>query len=110
MLSQQVSGPRENADCQNGELQVVGDLGSLLAVITANAVNIQDNRGALGIANWIGDKLLLLAHLARPNTLAGSRRNIEQHYDAGNDMYRQFLDPSMTYSGAIHQPGTRLPS
>lgn len=50
---------------------MVGDLGRLLAVITANAVNIQCNRGALGVVNWVGDKLLLLSHLARSNTLSG---------------------------------------
>ena len=41
----------------------------------------------------------------RANTLEGSRRNIEEHYDAGNDMYRLFLEPTMTYSSGIHQPG-----
>ena len=44
----------------------------------------------------------------RANTLKGSRRNIEEHYDAGNAMYRLFLDPTMTYSSGIHQPGTAL--
>lgn len=44
--------------------------------------------------------------MRRPNTLAGSRKNIEAHYDAGNDMYRLFLDDSMTYSCALYrQPG-----
>lgn len=86
-------------------VQVSGDLGCLLAVVAGNAVNIQNSRGALSLVNWLGEKLLLLSHMARPNTLCGSRRNIEQHYDAGNDMYRLFLDPSMTYSGAIHAPG-----
>lgn len=36
---------------------------------------------------------------------AGSRRNIEEHYDAGNDMYRLFLDDTLTYSCGIHKPG-----
>jgi hypothetical protein len=33
---------------------------------------------------------------------AGSRKNIEEHYDAGNAMYMSFLDQSMTYSCGIH--------
>ena len=42
----------------------------------------------------------------RPNTLSGSRKNIEAHYDAGNDMYKLFLDESMTYScGIYNSPG-----
>lgn len=38
--------------------------------------------------------------------IEGSRRNIEEHYDAGNAMYRLFLDETMTYSSGIHRPGT----
>jgi cyclopropane-fatty-acyl-phospholipid synthase len=43
----------------------------------------------------------ILAHRARRNTKAGSRRNIEAHYDLGNDFYRLFLDETMTYSSAV---------
>ncbi|MDE2027490.1 MAG: class I SAM-dependent methyltransferase [Candidatus Omnitrophica bacterium] len=41
-----------------------------------------------------------LYHVWRPNTVAGSRSNIEKHYDLGNDFFRLFLDPGMTYSSA----------
>ena len=36
----------------------------------------------------------------RKNSLNGSRKNISHHYDLGNDLYKLFLDPSMTYSSA----------
>ncbi len=42
-----------------------------------------------------------LAHRVRRNTVRGSRRNIEAHYDLGNDLYRLFLDETMTYSSAV---------
>ena len=42
-----------------------------------------------------------LAHRARRNTITGSRRNIEAHYDLGNDFYRLFLDETMAYSSAV---------
>jgi cyclopropane-fatty-acyl-phospholipid synthase len=42
-----------------------------------------------------------LVHLCRANTKRGSRRNIAYHYDLGNDFYRLWLDPSMTYSSAL---------
>ena len=42
-------------------------------------------------------------HLARRNTLAGNRRNIQDHYDLGNDLYREFLDPTMMYSSGIFE-------
>ena len=42
-----------------------------------------------------------IAHLFRPNSRLGSRRNIRQHYDLGNDFYARWLDPTMVYSSAI---------
>jgi cyclopropane-fatty-acyl-phospholipid synthase len=44
-------------------------------------------------------------HLSRRNTLEGSKRNIAEHYDLGNDFYGLWLDPSMTYSSALFQSG-----
>ena len=41
-----------------------------------------------------------LGHLLRPNSVATSRRNIAEHYDLGNDFYKLWLDPTMTYSAA----------
>ena len=41
-----------------------------------------------------------VGHRLRHNSLITSRRNIEEHYDLGNDFYRLWLDPSMTYSSA----------
>ncbi|MEF8793088.1 cyclopropane-fatty-acyl-phospholipid synthase family protein [Thiohalorhabdus sp.] len=47
---------------------------------------------ALGARGW---------HWLRRNTPAGSRRNIRDHYDLGNDLFALFLDDSMTYSSGI---------
>ncbi len=85
------------------------ELGGLMAILVANAGNIEAGRGLLGVLNWAGSKLLYVSHLGRSNTHAGSRSNIEQHYDAGNDMYRLFLDETMTYSSGIYRPGVRNP-
>jgi len=51
-----------------------------------------------------------LAKLSRPfvqglhwlnrNTRKGSQKNIAAHYDLGNDLFEQFLDPTMMYSAA----------
>ncbi|MGO4361210.1 class I SAM-dependent methyltransferase [Terrabacter sp. RAF57] len=35
------------------------------------------------------------------NSLLGSRRNIEAHYDLSNDLFATFLDETMSYSSAI---------
>lgn len=51
-----------------------------------------------------------LAHWRRDNTKSGSRRNIAAHYDLGNALYKQWLDPTMTYSSAYFAtPGQSLP-
>jgi cyclopropane-fatty-acyl-phospholipid synthase len=44
-------------------------------------------------------------HLSRRNTLEGSKKNIAEHYDLGNDFYGEWLDPSMTYSSALFASG-----
>jgi cyclopropane-fatty-acyl-phospholipid synthase len=70
------------------------------------------NRERLGAAVY-GRRLRLaghrLWHLLRANTRVGARRNIEAHYDLGNDFYSLWLDPSMTYSAAVFEsPGDTL--
>ena len=47
----------------------------------------------------------LLLHWLNRNTKAGSRRNIEAHYDLGNAFYAAWLDPSMSYSSALFADG-----
>ena len=41
------------------------------------------------------------AHLFTRNTLHGSKKNIHAHYDLGNEFYKLWLDPTMTYSSAL---------
>jgi cyclopropane-fatty-acyl-phospholipid synthase len=63
------------------------------------------NRAALALgASWWQRPFSVprrVAHRLRRNTRAGARRNIAAHYDLSNDLYRLFLDPSMTYSSAV---------
>jgi cyclopropane-fatty-acyl-phospholipid synthase len=42
-----------------------------------------------------------IAHRLRRNHRGGSRRNIQFHYDLGNDFYAAWLDAGMTYSSAL---------
>ncbi|MBV9330826.1 MAG: class I SAM-dependent methyltransferase [Alphaproteobacteria bacterium] len=43
--------------------------------------------------------------LLRRNSLKGSKRNIQDHYDVGNEFYSLWLDRSMTYSSALYGAG-----
>ena len=47
-----------------------------------------------------------LRHLMRGNSKRGSRRNIEAHYDLGNDFYRLWLDGTMLYSAGLWDAAT----
>ena len=47
-----------------------------------------------------------LMHLLRRNSLKGSRRNIAEHYDLGNDFFAAWLDPDCNYSSGIYRSGT----
>lgn len=74
------------------------DLPGLLRTLAAN-------RQALDKA-FVGRRWLLLldriGHLLRSNSTKRAKKNIEAHYDLGNDFYRLWLDPTMTYSSAIY--------
>jgi cyclopropane-fatty-acyl-phospholipid synthase len=45
--------------------------------------------------------MMIQDRFVRRNSLAGSKRNIEAHYDVGNDFYSLWLDKSMTYSSGL---------
>ena len=88
-----------------GEAYVDGQWSSpdLVGLIELAALN----RAALALGDsWWHRPLqwpATLAHRARRNSRTGSRRNIHAHYDLGNDLYRLFLDESMTYSSAVFE-------
>ena len=73
------------------------DPAALLTLLTRNRDAIET---ALYGGFW-GGLLYRLKHLLNANTRRGSRRNIARHYDLGNDFYRLWLDPSMSYSSAL---------
>ena len=88
-----------NGDCTSASL------GSLFRFFIDNRPTLQRaGRGQFRVRakDWI-------YHQARANTRDGSRRNIADHYDLGNEFYALWLDRSMTYSSAIYaDPGQSL--
>jgi cyclopropane-fatty-acyl-phospholipid synthase len=63
------------------------------------------NRDVLdsGENSWFGRAAQDIAyHLSRSNSKEGSKKNISEHYDLGNDFYVEWLDRSMTYSSAYY--------
>ncbi len=62
-----------------------------------NRVSLGNVGRPSGVARLVGK----IVHALRDNSKDGARRNIEFHYDLGNDFYRAWLDESMTYSSAL---------
>lgn len=78
------------------------DLAALLRLCMVNRDHVQ----SLVYGSWWGRLGYRLRHLLQRNTRAGSARNIHAHYDLGNDFYRLWLDPGMSYSAAWFQGRT----
>ena len=78
------------------------DSPDLVALFTLAIRNDQISEAVNG--HWWALLLKRLSHwVLKDNSRAGSRRNILSHYDVGNNFYRLWLDPSMTYSSALFQ-------
>lgn len=56
--------------------------------------------GAAARSGGISRLLRRIQYRLRRNHRPGARRNVEFHYDLGNDFYSLWLDPDMTYSSA----------
>ncbi len=52
---------------------------------------------------WLARIKNVFHHFSKRNSIAGSKRNISFHYDLGNDFYKLWLDPSMSYSSALYE-------
>jgi len=74
----------------------------LMQLLLLGALNEQAIEQAIH-GRWWATLAYRLRHWLRPNTRAGSRRNIHAHYDLGNDFYRLWLDGTMTYSSALFE-------
>ena len=76
-----------------GDLEIEGSLDDLIKIMAANDAPMPA----------LVDKLFHAAALFsrwRPLHMGRNRRDVSRHYDLGNDFYRLWLDPTMTYSCA----------
>src|SRR5205085_12199605 len=84
-----------------GEAYMAGDwdaddLGGTLGVLAAEIADL--------VPRWM--QRMRAAYVARPpkhqrSSTDNSRSNIAHHYDLSNDLFRLFLDPTMSYSSAM---------
>lgn len=81
------------------------DLASVVELAAVNGATLDSRISGIGLSR-LANRLL---HLLRPNTRAGSARNIIAHYDLGNDFFSAWLDPGMSYSSGVYAaPDTTL--
>lgn len=91
------------ADIGFGESYVEGhwetdDLTKLLVIF----IKSTENADPRSMPSTIIPRVIgYIRHLLRNNSKTRSKSNISAHYDLSNEMFSQFLDPSMTYSSAL---------
>ena len=66
-------------------------------------LNNEPEVAVMTTGSWYARLLNTLRHGRNSNSLRGSQRNIEFHYDLGNDFYQLWLDPTMSYSSAVFE-------
>ena len=74
------------------------DLTSVLEFFSENF----EAAGQLAVGGFIVRFTNMIRHMFNRNSKSGSKRNIEAHYDLGNDFYKLWLDETMTYSSALY--------
>jgi cyclopropane-fatty-acyl-phospholipid synthase len=78
------------------------DVGAFLELFLVNTdVGSNFSNGARGVLRLVEK----FRHWMNANTKTGSKRNISAHYDLGNAFYKEWLDPTMTYSSALYSTG-----
>ncbi len=78
------------------------DVGAFLELFLVNAeVGSHFSNGARGVMRFLEK----FRHWMNANTRSGSKKNISAHYDLGNAFYKEWLDPTMTYSSALYSTG-----
>lgn len=73
------------------------DLTTVIRVFVSNLEVLDAMEGGLV---RLGRPFIRGLHWLNTNTRKGSQKNIAAHYDLGNELFEQFLDPTMMYSAA----------
>ncbi|MGA2115873.1 MAG: class I SAM-dependent methyltransferase [Bryobacteraceae bacterium] len=91
-------------DVALGEAWMDGDWSSpdLIAVVRLAVRNLAPLEQQNRLLSALSRTFYALRHRLRGNSITGSRRNIQAHYDLSNDFFRLFLDRNMMYSCACY--------
>lgn len=73
-------------------------LTNLIKILLRNT-NVLSDLGSAAIKK----PLYKLLHWLNRDSITGSKKNIAAHYDLGNELFKNFLDPTMTYSSGFFE-------
>jgi cyclopropane-fatty-acyl-phospholipid synthase len=88
-----------------GEDYIAGawETDSVESLIALFLLNMERFEGYAHGSFWNRIGFVILNTVLRRNSVRGSRKNIEAHYDVGNSFYSLWLDETMTYSSALYE-------
>jgi len=75
------------------------NLVGLMKILIDNQKALHENQEPFFMAKWF----FKIRNWLLKNTIRQSASNVHAHYDLGNEFYRLWLDPSMTYSCALFE-------
>jgi cyclopropane-fatty-acyl-phospholipid synthase len=78
-----------------GRITLNGELVSALEILYRSMSEAEHR-------NWYVKAVSKCMEYVQRNSLRGSRRNIQQHYDLNTDFYRLWLDPQLVYTCAYY--------
>ncbi|PYU64863.1 MAG: cyclopropane-fatty-acyl-phospholipid synthase, partial [Acidobacteria bacterium] len=85
-----------------GRITLEGDLVSALEILYRSMSEVEHHR-------WYVKLVSKCMEYVQRNSLRGSRRNIQRHYDLNTDFYRLWLGPQLVYTCAYFpSPGATL--
>ena len=85
-----------------GRITLEGDLVSALEILYRSISEVEHH-------SWYVKLVSKCMEYVQRNSLRGSRRNIQRHYDLNTDFYRLWLDPQLVYTCAYYvSPGATL--
>lgn len=90
-----------------GDVEVRPDITSLLYLVLDNKPKGDEKSSPMAwsplkLISPVAKKYMAMLHAARENSITGSQKNIQAHYDLSNDMFKLFLSKDMTYSSGLY--------
>lgn len=98
-----VTAMASRGDVGLGETYVAGlwETSSIETLVSVALRNLNTFSGFANPSRLNRLKFLVVDRLLRINSVRGASKNIQSHYDVGNEFYQLWLDNSMTYSSAL---------